>query len=795
MAKDEIYPLLPLRDIVVYPYMVVPLFVGRDKSKAALDYAIEEKSLVFLVTQKNPQVNEPSEKDLHQVGTIGSVIQLIRMPDGTAKVLIEGLRRARITNVVSKDPYFSAQIEEIEEEKLKTAEGEALIRSIRECFETYIKLNKNIPPEVLLTVSNIDDPVQFAFMVVAQINLKLSDRQTLLEVDGVKNRLERVLELIQAEIEILEVERKIRTRVKRQMEKNQREYYLNEQMQAIQKELGERDEFKADIQELEKRINEKSLSAEARKKAKSELRKLKMMSPMSAEATVTRNYLDWLLGLPWHGEEDSSLIDVAYAESVLNNEHYGLEKIKQRFLEHLAIMHLSERARSPILCLVGPPGVGKTSLAKSIARALKRKFMRISLGGVRDEAEIRGHRRTYIGAMPGRLIQSMKKAGTMNPVLLLDEIDKMAQDFRGDPSSALLEVLDPEQNAAFSDHFLEVGYDLSKVIFIATANQLGPVPRPLLDRMELIELNSYTEVEKLQIAKKHLVAKQMKAHGLKTNQVTFSDAALKDMILYFTRESGVRDLERLIASAIRKSATQIVRSKEKVKSVRVTNTQVKKYFGAAKFRHGRIEKESQIGIVSGLAWTELGGALLTVEAIAMPGTGKLTITGQLGEVMQESAQAALSYVRANSKPFQMDPNFYKKLDIHIHVPEGAIPKDGPSAGITMASAIVSAILKYPIHAEVAMTGEITLSGQVLPIGGLREKLMAAIRGGIRKVLIPYENESSLQEVPKQITSKLVIVPIKQFNQVLDECLKVPKGQQILLSKKSTRNTHAKELDV
>lgn len=778
MTKEIILPLLPLRDIVIFPYMVVPLFVGRDRSKAALESALEEKSLVFLVTQKNPQVNTPTDKDLHTVGTIGSVIQMLRLPDGTTKVLMEGLKRAQIEQFHSKEPYFQVKVTELVEPAVKGVELEALMRSIKESFEQYVKLNKNIPPEILLTVSNIDDPVQFGFMIIAQINIKLADRQSLLEITNTKERLEKILSLIQSEIEILEVERRIRGRVKRQMEKSQREYYLNEQMQAIQKELGERDEFKSEMHALEQKINEKSLSPEARNKAKSEIRKLRMMSPMSAEATVIRNYLDWILNIPWPGDEDDTHIDVAFAEKVLNEDHYGLEKVKERILEHLAVLSVSENVKSPILCFVGPPGVGKTSLGRSIARALRRSFVRNSLGGVRDEAEIRGHRRTYIGALPGRIIQSMKKAGKLNPVMMLDEIDKMAQDFRGDPASALLEVLDPEQNNAFSDHYLEVDYDLSKTFFIATANQLGTIPRPLLDRMEVIEINSYTEVEKLFIAKKHLVPKQMLAHGIKDKQITITDPALSELIRHYTKEAGVRSLERVIASSLRKTITEMIRSKGTVNKCTVTPAQIRKSFGPHKFRYSLTEKENKVGIVSGLAWTELGGEMLTIEATAMPGSGKLTITGQLGDVMQESAQAAMSYVRSKADEMGIAENFYKDVDLHIHVPEGAIPKDGPSAGITMATALTSALLKFPVNAEIAMTGEITLRGQILPIGGIREKLLAASRAGIKKVLLPKENEHDLEEIPKNIKSKVQILLVGHLDAVLKEALLVPKGSKL-----------------
>lgn len=778
MTKENILPLLPLRDIVIFPYMVVPLFVGRDRSKAALEYALEEKSLVFLVTQKNPQVNSPTERDLHRVGTIGSVIQLLRLPDGTTKVLMEGLKRAKIEEFHTTDPYFQVKVSVLEETPPNEVEVKALMRGIKESFELYVKLNKNIPPEILLTVSNIDDPVQFGFMIVAQINVKLTDRQGLLEIVNTKERLEKILTLLQSEIEILEVERRIRGRVKRQMEKSQREYYLNEQMTAIQKELGERDEFKTELHTLEQKINEKSLSPEARNKAKAELRKLKMMSPMSAEATVIRNYLDWLLSIPWPGDEDDSHIDVEFAAQVLDEDHYGLDKVKERILEHLAVLSVSENVKSPILCFVGPPGVGKTSLGRSIARALRRAFVRNSLGGVRDEAEIRGHRRTYIGALPGRVIQSMKKAGKINPVFILDEIDKMSQDFRGDPASAMLEVLDPEQNNAFSDHYLEVDYDLSKIFFIATANQLGTVPRPLLDRMEIIELNSYTALEKFHIAQKHLIPKQIKAHGLKPTQISLTDEAVKELINNYTKEAGVRNVERMIASTIRKTVTEMIRSKKKLDKHVVKATHIRKYFGPPKYRFNIADKENKVGIVSGLAWTEMGGDLLTIEATAMPGTGKLSITGQLGDVMKESAQAAMSYVRSRADELGIPENFYKEIDIHIHVPEGAIPKDGPSAGITMATAITSALLKYPVDAQIAMTGEITLRGHILPIGGLREKILAAARAGIKTVLLPKENEHDLEEIPKSIKSKVQIVLVDHLDAVLNEILILPAGTKL-----------------
>jgi ATP-dependent Lon protease len=794
MAKENILPLLPLRDIVIFPYMVVPLFVGRDRSKAALEFALEEKSLVFLVTQKNPQVNTPSERDLHRVGTIGSVIQLLRLPDGTTKVLMEGLKRAKIDEFVGNEPYFQVKVSQITETAPSAVEVKALMRSIKESFEQYVKLNKNIPPEILLTVSNIDDPVQFGFMVVAQLNVKLADRQGLLEIVDTKERLEKILSLIQSEIEILEVERRIRGRVKRQMEKSQREYYLNEQMTAIQKELGERDEFKTELHTIEQKLNEKSLSPEARNKARAELRKLKMMSPMSAEATVIRNYLDWLLTIPWPGDEDDSHFDMAYAESVLDEDHYGLNKVKERILEHLAVLSVSKEVRSPILCFVGPPGVGKTSLGKSVARALRRSFVRNSLGGVRDEAEIRGHRRTYIGALPGRVIQSMKKAGKINPVFMLDEIDKMSQDFRGDPASAMLEVLDPEQNNAFGDHYLEVDYDLTKVFFIATANQLGTIPRPLLDRMEIIEISSYTSVEKFHIAKKHLVPKQIKQHGMKNSQLAIADEAVKELINYYTKEAGVRNLERMIASTVRKSITETIRANQKRKSKKAAGKKtikaadIRRYFGPSKYRYNRVEKENKVGIVAGLAWTEMGGDLLTIEATAMPGSGKLSITGQLGDVMKESAQAAMSYVRSRADELELPENFYKEVDIHIHVPEGAIPKDGPSAGITMATAITSSLLKYPVNALIAMTGEITLRGQILPIGGLREKILAASRAGIKKVLIPKENERDLEEIPKEIKSKVQIVMVDHLDAVLKESLIIPKG--IKLFKAGSTKTKA-----
>jgi ATP-dependent Lon protease len=750
--------------------MVVPLFVGREKSIAALDQAMGSDKTILLCAQKKAKTNEPAPEDIFTVGTIGTLIQLLRLPDGTVKVLVEGKRRARVRRFLSSDRFFQVEAEEIEEPVDRTVELEALMRSVHSTFEAYVKLNKRIPPEMLMSVSTIDDPARLADTIVAHLSLKLNDKQAILETESPQRRLEKLYELMQGEIEILQVEKKIRTRVKKQMEKTQKEYYLNEQMQAIQKELGERDEFKNEIQELEEKIKNKKMSKEATLKAKKELKKLKMMSPMSAEATVVRNYIDWILSLPWY-EYTEDKLDIAEAEKILEEDHYGLKKPKQRILEYLAVQKLVERMKGPILCFVGPPGVGKTSLGKSIARSMNRKFVRISLGGVRDEAEIRGHRRTYIGALPGKIIQSLKKAATGNPVFLLDEVDKMSTDFRGDPSAALLEVLDPEQNFSFSDHYLDLDYDLSKVMFICTANTMMGIPGPLQDRMEVIRLAGYTDLEKLAIARRYLVPKQMEANGIEGIAVDFRDDALRLLIHRYTKESGVRSLEREIAGICRKIAKDFLKSGPEKKYVVGPKT-VQRFLGPPRFRHGTAEAEDQIGLTTGLAWTELGGELLTIEATVMPGKGKLTITGKLGEVMQESAQAAMSYVRSRAEVLGLDKRFVENMDIHVHVPEGAIPKDGPSAGITMATTLVSALCRLPVRKDVAMTGEITLRGRVLPIGGLKEKVLAAHRGGIKKILIPKENAKDIREIPRKVRDCLEMVLVEHTDEVLREALRL-----------------------
>jgi ATP-dependent Lon protease len=761
-------PLLPLRDIVVFPHMVVPLFVGREKSIAALEEAMGRDKSVVLCAQKKAKTNEPTAEDIFPTGTMGSILQLLRLPDGTVKVLVEGKRRVRVKRLVPGDRYFLAEVEEVEEQVARTVELEALMRSVHTTFEAYVKLNKRIPPEMLTSVSTIDDPARLSDTIVAHLSLKLTDKQGILETESPQSRLEKLYELMQGEIEILQVEKKIRTRVKKQMEKTQKEYYLNEQMQAIQKELGERDEFKSEIQELEEKIRDKRMSKEATLKAKKELKKLKMMSPMSAEATVVRNYIDWILSLPWY-EYSEDKLEIAEAEKILDEDHYGLRKAKERILEYLAVQKLVDKIRGPILCFVGPPGVGKTSLAKSIARSMGRRFVRVSLGGVRDEAEIRGHRRTYIGALPGKIVQSLKKAGSGNPVFLLDEVDKMSTDFRGDPSAALLEVLDPEQNFTFNDHYLDLDYDLSKVMFICTANTMGGIPLPLQDRMEIIRLAGYTDLEKLSIARRFLVPKQKELNGLNGVPVEFKQSALRLLTHRYTKEAGVRSLEREIASVCRKIAKDVL-ANGKEKPYLVTPKSVAKMLGPPRYRYGTAETTDQVGLATGLAWTELGGELLTIEASVMPGKGKLMITGKLGEVMQESAQAAMSYVRSRAELLGLDKRFLENVDIHVHVPEGAIPKDGPSAGITMATTLVSALCKVSVRKDVAMTGEITLRGRILPIGGLKEKALAAHRGGIKTILIPKENEKDVREVPKKVRARMRIIPVEHMDQVLREAL-------------------------
>src|SRR5512140_1357303 len=773
--RTQTVPLLPLRDIIVFPHMVVPLFVGREKSIAALKDAMahkgpDDKAVILLAAQKKAKTNDPTPDDIFHFGTIGHVIQLLPLPDGTVKVLVEGVRRAKVKKFQPNDAFFMVEVEEVEEQSEKSVELEALVRSVHSVFEAFVKLNKRIPPEMLMQVASIDDAARLADTIVAHLSLKLNDKQSILETESPAKRLERLYELMQSEIEILQGEKKIRTRVKKQMEKTQKEYYLNEQMQAIQKELGERDEIKNEIQELEEKIKNKKMSKEATLKAKKELKKLKMMSPMSAEATVVRNYIDWILSLPWYEYSDDKL-DIAEAEKILDEDHYGLRKPKARILEYLAVQKLVDKIKGPILCFVGPPGVGKTSLGKSIARAMNRRFVRISLGGVRDEAEIRGHRRTYIGALPGKIIQSLKKAGAGNPVFLLDEVDKMSTDFRGDPSAALLEVLDPEQNFNFNDHYLDLDYDLSKVMFICTANTMAGIPGPLQDRMEVIRLAGYTDLEKLSIARRYLVPKQREANGLEGVSVEFRDDAIRTLVHRYTKESGVRSLEREIASICRKIAKDVLKSGHEKKYV-VGPKAVQRLLGPQKYRYGTAEAEDQIGVTTGLAWTELGGELLTIEATVMPGKGKLMITGKLGEVMQESAQAAMSYVRSRADVLGLDKRFLENLDIHVHVPEGAIPKDGPSAGITMATTLVSALCRIPVRKDVAMTGEITLRGRVLPIGGLKEKVLAGHRGGIKKILIPKENQKDIREIPKKVRAVLEILLVEHTDEVLREALRL-----------------------
>jgi ATP-dependent Lon protease len=772
-------PLLPLRDIIVFPHMVVPLFVGREKSIAALKDAMahkgpDDKAVILLAAQKKAKTNDPTPDDIFHFGTVGHVIQLLPLPDGTVKVLVEGVRRAKVRKFLANDAFFMVEVEEVEEHTEKTVELEALVRSVHSVFEAFVKLNKRIPPEMLMQVASIDDPARLADTIVAHLSLKLNDKQALLETESPAKRLEKLYELMQGEIEILQVEKKIRTRVKKQMEKTQKEYYLNEQMQAIQKELGERDEFKNEIQEIEEKLKNKRMSKEATLKVKKELKKLRMMSPMSAEATVVRNYIDWIISLPWYDETQDRL-DVTEAEQVLNEDHYGLKKPKERILEYLAVQQLVKKLKGPVLCFVGPPGVGKTSLARSIARATGRKFVRLSLGGVRDEAEIRGHRRTYIGAMPGKLIQSLKKAGSNNPVFLLDEIDKMSTDFRGDPSAALLEVLDPEQNHNFNDHYLDLDYDLSKVMFICTANTMHNIPGPLQDRMEVIRIAGYTEPEKLSIARRYLIPKEQEANGLPDVKVDISNEALKTIIHRYTRESGVRSLEREIGGVFRKIARDVLKNGKR--DIEVDRKLAMKFLGTPRFRYGVAESEDQVGIVTGLAWTEMGGEILTTEATIMPGKGKLIITGKLGEVMQESAQAAMSYVRSRAERFGIDRKVFENYDIHVHLPEGAIPKDGPSAGVTICTALVSALTRVTVRKDVAMTGEITLRGRVLPIGGLKEKTLAAHRAGIKTVLIPKANKKDLKDIPKKIRMALRIVPVEFVDDVLREALVLEKPEE------------------
>lgn len=769
LTRDDIYPVLPLRDIVVFPHMIVPLFVGREKSVRALEDVMREDKQILLVAQKTAAQDDPSNGDLYTVGTISTILQLLKLPDGTVKVLVEGGRRATISSFTENLDFFQAHADVLKEEDGDESELEGLIRSVIAQFEQYVKLNKKIPPEVMVSINQIDSPSKLADTIASHLNLKIAEKQELLEIVSVTERLERVFANMESEIGVLQVERKIRNRVKRQMEKTQREYYLNEQLKAIQKELGENEDGRDELADLEEKLAKLTLTKEAREKAQGELKKLRNMSPMSAEATVVRNYLEWLVGIPWK-KRTKIKRDLVQAEKVLNQDHYGLQKVKERILEYLAVQARTEKVKGPILCLVGPPGVGKTSLGKSIARATGRNFVRISLGGVHDESEIRGHRRTYIGSMPGKIVQGMKKAKSSNPLFLLDEVDKLGSDWRGDPSSALLEVLDPEQNSMFNDHYLEVDYDLSDVMFVTTANTLR-MPQPLLDRMEIIRLSGYTEGEKLGIARRHLIDKQIKANGLKKSEWSISDDALRDLIRYFTREAGVRNLERELASLIRKATREIV-SKKHAK-VAVTRRNLGKYAGVRRYRYGEVEADDLVGVTTGLAWTEVGGELLSIEAVGMPGKGVFTHTGKLGDVMQESVQAARSFVRSRAIHFGIKPTVFEKKDIHVHVPEGATPKDGPSAGIAMCTSIVSALTGIPVCKDVAMTGEITLRGRVLPIGGLKEKLLAALRGGLKTVLIPKDNEKDLAEIPENVKRGLSIIPVTTADEALGYALTAP----------------------
>jgi len=772
-------PVLPLRDIVVFPHMIVPLFVGRDKSVRALEEVMASDKQILLVTQKDATVDDPTPDDLYTVGTIGTILQLLKLPDGTIKVLVEGGARTLIHDVVDTGDYLSASYARMPEAANDERELDAVARSLIQKFESYVKLNKKLPPEVMVSVSAVDEVDKLADTIAAHLNLKVEDKQELLEMAGVMDRLERLYGLMENEMELMQVDKRIRSRVKRQMEKSQRDYYLSEQMKAIQKELGDEDAAD-DLQQLEKKIQTLGLSREAREKAEAEFKRLKMMPPMSAEATVVRNYLDWLVDIPWKKRSRTSK-DIDAAGRVLDEDHYGLEKVKERIIEHLAVLRLVRKMKGPILCFVGPPGVGKTSLAKSIARATKRKYVRMSLGGVRDEAEIRGHRRTYIGSMPGKVIQSMKKAGTRNPLLLLDEIDKLGADFRGDPSSALLEVLDPEQNHSFNDHYMEVDYDLSEVMFITTANSLN-IPGPLLDRMEIIHISGYTEHEKLEIARRYLLDKQRDNHGLHAEQFQLDDSALIEIIRYYTREAGVRGLSRCLAKLCRKAARKFVSQPQQDGAplqLSLSAADIEAYLGVRKYRFGLAEEKNEIGVVTGLAWTEVGGELLQIETALMPGKGKLTVTGQLGDVMQESIQAALTYVRSRAAQLGLKPDFHQQVDIHVHVPEGAIPKDGPSAGLAMATSMVSALTGIAVNRHVCMTGEITLRGKALPIGGLKEKLLAAHRGGLTRAIIPEENLKDLKDIHEDVLEALEVCGVKNMDEVLEHALtRLPAGMSM-----------------
>jgi len=774
-------PVLALRDVVVYPQMVIPLFVGREKSIRGLDIAMEANKEIFLVAQKDAAIDDPSAKDVYLTGTVATILQMLKLPDGTVKVLVEGVQRARIDEFTETEDYFLANINCLTSIAIADNTEEVLIRSAISQFEGYVKLNKKIPPEVLTSVSGIDDAEQLADTMAAHMPLKLAEKQKVLEINDIAERIEHLMALMEGEIDLLQVEKKIRTRVKKQMEKSQRDYYLNEQMKAIQKELGDSEEGPDELEQMVSRIEKSGMPKEAEQKALAELQKLKMMSPMSAEATVVRSYIDWMLNVPWK-KRSKLKRDLQLAEQVLEKDHYGLEKVKERIIEYLAVQQRVSKLKGPILCLVGPPGVGKTSLGQSIAKSTGRQYVRMALGGVRDEAEIRGHRRTYIGSLPGKVIQKMAKAGVKNPLFLLDEIDKMASDMRGDPASALLEVLDPEQNNSFNDHYLEVDYDLSDVMFVATSNSMN-IPGPLLDRMEVIRLSGYTEDEKLNIAKRHLLAKQISRNGLKNDEITIEDSAIIGIIRYYTREAGVRSLEREISKLCRKAVKAILLDKT-LKQVVINQANLDEFLGVQRFDYGKADSQNRVGLVTGLAWTEVGGELLTIETASMPGKGKLSYTGSLGDVMQESIQAAMTVVRCRTEALRINEDFYEKRDIHVHVPEGATPKDGPSAGIGMCTALVSSLTGNPVKAEVAMTGEITLRGEVLPIGGLKEKLLAAHRGGIKTVIIPKDNERDLKEIPDNIKADLAIHPVKWIDEVLDIALEQPVAQWSVMPKQA-----------
>ncbi len=761
-------PVLPLRDVVVYPHMVIPLFVGREKSIQALEAAMEVDKRILLAAQMSAEVDDPGPDDIYRVGTLATILQMLKLPDGTVKVLVEGARRARVRDLDTDGPYFAARVELPEEPADEDdRELEVMSRSLMSLFDQYVKLNKKIPPEILSSLSGIDEPGRLADTIAAHMALKIEQKQKVLEIDSIKARMEHLMALIEGEVDILQVEKRIRGRVKQQMEKSQREYYLNEQMKAIQKELGELEDVPNEIEDLERKIREAGMSKEALQKSEQELNKLRLMSPMSAEATVVRNYLEWMVSLPWK-KRTRVRHDLKHAERILDADHYGLEKVKERIVEYLAVQQRVRKLKGPILCLVGPPGVGKTSLGQSIARAVNRKFVRMALGGVRDEAEIRGHRRTYIGSLPGKIVQKLSKVGTRNPLFLLDEVDKMAMDFRGDPASALLEVLDPEQNSTFNDHYLEVDFDLSETMFICTANTMN-IPAPLLDRMEVIRLPGYTEEEKTNIAERYLIPKQIKANGLRPNELDISANAVRDIVRYYTREAGVRNLEREVAKIARKTVKNVLLGESEGRT-QVSTKNLDKFLGVRRYRYGVADSENRIGQVTGLAWTEVGGELLTIETAVVPGKGKLSNTGQLGDVMRESIQAAVTVVRSRARALGVDPDFHQKTDVHVHVPEGAIPKDGPSAGIGMCTSLVSALAGVPVRSDVAMTGEITLRGEVLPIGGLKEKLLAALRGGIKTVLIPEENRKDLAEITKDVKSRLEIRPVRWIDQVLDVAL-------------------------